>query len=516
MELARGSGILLHPTSLPSPWGVGDLGPAAYRFVDFLSAAGQSWWQLLPLGPTGYGNSPYMCFSALAGNPFLVSPEQLVEDGLLARADLQTRPDLPEERVYYRGAIEFKRAVLGKSFDVFKSAAPDLHREGLRTFRERHAAWLEDYALFMALKEDHRGQAWTKWEPDLVRRKPQALQDASARLRERVEFHRYAQYLFFHQWACLRDYCHGKGLRIIGDLPIYIAHDSAEVWSNPGMFYMDEEGHPTVVAGVPPDYFSATGQRWGNPIYQWGERGKSGYRWWIDRLRANLALVDVLRLDHFRGFEAYWEIPAAETEAVNGRWVKGPGAGLFSALKSALGDLPVIAEDLGVITPEVEALRDEFALPGMKILQMAFGRDPKAHDYRPHNHHTRCVVYTGTHDHNTTVGWFTAEPGKETTQSRDEVEQERAFALKYLGTDGREIHWDMIRLAMSSVAALAISPLQDVLGLGIEARMNRPGTAKGNWEWRFETGALTDAVALRLRDLAALYDRLGPGTGFDR
>ncbi len=513
MELPRSSGILLHPTSLPSPWGIGDLGPEAYRFVDFLASAGQSWWQLLPLGPTGYGNSPYMCFSALAGNPLLISPEKLVEDGLLSHADLSEQPDLPKDRVFYRGAIEFKRAVLEKSFDVFKAAPPDLHREGLRTFRERNAAWLEDYALFMALKEVHRRQAWTKWEPDLATRRPQALQDASLRLRERVEFHRYTQYLFFYQWDCMRKYCHGKGVRIIGDLPIYIAHDSAEVWSNPGMFYMDEQGHSTVVAGVPPDYFSATGQRWGNPIYTWEEQAKSGYRWWIDRMRANFALVDLLRLDHFRGFEAYWEIPAAEAEAVSGRWVKGPGAGLLSALTSSLGDLPVIAEDLGVITPEVEALRDEFALPGMKILQMAFGQDPKAHDYRPHNHQKHCVVYTATHDHNTTVGWFTVEPGKESTQSRDEVERERAFALKYLKTDGREIHWEMIRLAMSSVATLAICPLQDVLGLGSDARMNRPGTARGNWEWRFAAGSLTEAVALRLRDLAGLYDRLGRGAG---
>lgn len=509
MGLPRGSGILLHPTSLPSPWGIGDMGPEASRFVDFLASAGQSWWQILPLGPTGYGNSPYMCFSALAGNPLLISPETLVEDGLLSRADLRKRPALPDDRVCYRGAIEFKRRMLEQSFETFKAAPPDLHREGLRAFRERNAAWLEDYALFMALKEVHRGRAWTKWEPDLGARKPQALQDASRRLRERVEFHRYAQYLFFHQWTRLREYCHGQGVRIIGDLPIYIAHDSAEVWSQPDMFYLNEHGHPTVIAGVPPDYFSVTGQRWGNPIYRWEEQAKSGYRWWVDRFRANLALVDLLRLDHFRGFEAYWEIPAAETEAVNGRWVKGPGAGLFAAVKSALGDLPVIAEDLGVITPEVEALRDEFAFPGMKILQMAFGRDPKAHEYRPHRHGRHCAVYTSTHDHNTTVGWFRADGGKETTQSHEEVEQERALALRYLGTDGREIHWDMIRLAMSSVATLAIFPLQDVLGLGSDARMNRPGTARGNWEWRFEAPMLTGALAGRLRDLTALYDR-GP------
>lgn len=511
MHLQRGSGILLHPTSLPGPWGIGDLGPAAYRFVDFLAAAGQRWWHILPLGPTSYGNSPYTCFSAWAGNPLLISPDKLVQDGLLSAAHLRQRPIVSDECVDYKRVLKWKRGLLGVSYELFKSDAPREHREGLMAFREQHAGWLEDFALFMALKEAHSGKAWTEWGDDLPRRVPQALQDKSRLLRDSIDFHRYVQYVFFHQWASLREYCHRKGVGIIGDVPIYLAHDSAEVWAHRDLFYMDEHGHPTVVGGVPPDYFSANGQRWGNPIYRWELHASSGFQWWIDRIRANLALFDLVRLDHFRGFEAYWEIPAAEPTAANGRWVKGPGASLFQAIKAALGDMPAIAEDLGVITPEVEVLRDQMELPGMRILQIAFGRDPKLAYYRPHTYPRQCVVYTATHDLNTTAGWFTAEPGKETTQSREDVELERSFALKYLGTDGREIHWDMIRLAMSSVAELAIFPLQDVLGLGSEARMNRPGTDQGNWEWRFLPMSLTDKHAERLRDLAGLYGRVPEG-----
>lgn len=508
LKCSRASGILLHPTSLPGPWGIGDLGPEAYKFVEFLAAAGQSWWQLLPLGPTGYGNSPYMCFSAHAGNHLLISPESLVTEGLLLPADCQVHTRFPTDHVSYPHVIEVKRKLLRKSFALFKSEAPAVHRDGLLAFHEKHAAWLDDYALFMALKEAHHGKAWTQWEPELLTRRPQALQRHSRRLREKVEFHRYVQYLFFRQWEALRRYCDSKGVGVIGDLPIYIAIDSAGVWARRELFYIDQQGRPTVVAGVPPDYFSATGQRWGNPIYRWDVLAHQGYQWWIERFRANMALADVLRLDHFRGFESYWEVPSSESHATNGRWVKGPGAGLFAAVQAALGQLPVIAEDLGVITPEVEALRDQFSFPGMRILQMAFGHDPKADYYRPHNYVKQCVVYTATHDHNTTVGWFTAQPGQETTQTRGEIEEERAFALKYIGTDGKEIHWDFIRLALSSVAQLAILPLQDVLGLGTGARMNRPGTLKGNWEWRIEPHTLTDEHAERLRDLVSAYGRI--------
>ena len=484
------------------------MGPGAYRFVEFLAACGQSWWQILPLGPTGYGNSPYMCFSAFAGNPLLISPEKLVEDGFLTPADITNPPRFPSDHVHFSRVIQYKRTLLVKSYKRFKTQPPADHANQFLLFRKKQAEWLEDYALFMALKETHRGHAWTKWEDNLIKRDPLILQERNKRLRDKIDFHRYLQYLFFSQWTALRQYCHSKGVRIIGDLPIYIAHDSSEVWSHPDLFYLDEKGQPSVVAGVPPDYFSATGQRWGNPIYRWDVRAKGGYKWWTDRFRSNLALVDVVRLDHFRGFEAYWEIPATEPHAINGRWVKGPGGELFSAVKRSLEDLSVIAEDLGVITPEVEALRDEFGFPGMRILQMAFGRDPKAHNYRPHSFPQNCIVYTATHDHNTTVGWFSDEPGKATTQTREEIEEERAVALKYLGTDGREIHWDMIRLAMSSVAHVAIYPLQDVLGLGSECRMNRPGTLKGNWEWRLRPGELTEKIGKGLRDLTGLYDRL--------
>lgn len=507
MNVPRSSGILLHPTSLPGPWGIGDLGPEAYHFVDFLNSARQSWWQLLPLGPTGYGNSPYMCFSAFAGNPLLISPEQLVEDGLLEPKALSRPPSFPSDHVHYSVVIKKKRQLLQQAYQKFQADASATHRQDFLVFREKHASWLEDYALFMALKETHKGQAWTKWEEDLILRKPTVLQRRSRQLRERMNFHRYAQYLFFQQWAALRHYAQSKGIRIIGDLPIYVAHDSSDVWSHPDLFYLDEKGQPTVVAGVPPDYFSATGQRWGNPIYRWDIRAQSGFQWWVDRFKANYALVDLIRVDHFRGFESYWEIPAGEPTAINGRWVKGPGHDLFTALTNTFGELPIIAEDLGVITPEVETLRDAFSFPGMKILQMAFGNDPKAHDYRPHHHTQNCVVYTATHDHNTTVGWFTTNSGKETTQTQQEIEEERTFVLRYLNADGREIHWDFIRLAMSSVAKLAIFPLQDLLGLDSNHRMNRPGTLKGNWEWRFQKAQLTEGICQRLRDLTGLYDR---------
>ncbi|MGD9851586.1 MAG: 4-alpha-glucanotransferase [Nitrospirales bacterium] len=508
MNLSRGSGILLHPTSLPGKWGIGDLGPAAYQFVDFLKSAGQSWWQMLPLGPTGYGNSPYMCFSAIAGNPLLISPEKLMEDGFVLETDPQGSRSFPVEHVDYPRVITQKHSIFRKAYEQFKIKSSAEQRQGFLQFREKQASWLEDFSLFMALKETHEGRSWTRWDRPLIVRDSQALQDCSRRFRDTIDYHQFLQYVFFNQWFALKQYAHAHGVRIIGDLPIYIAHDSSDVWAHPDLFYLDDQGHPSVVAGVPPDYFSTTGQRWGNPIYRWDARARSGYQWWIDRFRANLVLADVIRLDHFRGFEAYWEIPESEPYAINGRWVKGPGAELFAAVKAALGDLPVIAEDLGVITPEVETLRDTFGFPGMRILQMAFGRDPKAHSYRPHYYIQNCIVYTATHDHNTTVGWFTAEPGKETTQCKEEVEEERSGVVKFLGTDGREIHWDMIRLAMSSVAHLAIIPLQDVFGLGSDCRMNRPGTLKGNWEWRFHSGHLTEQVRTRLWELTDLFDRL--------
>jgi 4-alpha-glucanotransferase len=357
------------------------------------------------------------------------------------------------------------------------------------------------------LKEAHGLAAWNTWEEDIRRRQPKSLEHWSKKLNHEIYYHKYQQYQFFKQWSELKKYCNEHGIRLIGDMPIFVALDSAEVWSHPEMFYLDDSGKPTVVAGVPPDYFSQTGQLWGNPLYRWDVMAKDGYAWWIERFRATHNLVDIIRLDHFRGFEKYWEVPGTDDTAINGRWVPGPGAKLFEAVQKALGTLPIIAEDLGMITPEVDALREQFGFPGMRVLQFNFGSDPKADDYRPHNYPRNCVVYTGTHDNNTTIGWFRGEDVKDSTQSKEEREREKQFALKYLGTDGHEINWDFIRLALISVADTAIIPMQDVLGLGSEARMNLPGRAEGNWCWRFVPDMLTEEIKARLKKLTALYGR---------
>lgn len=508
---ARRSGILLHPTSLPGPFGIGDLGPEAYRFADFLAGAGQSLWQVLPLGPTGYGNSPYMSFSAFGGNPLLISPERLVDEGLLDPA--QIRPNLPlaAGRVDFPAVVEFKWGLFEKAFERFVADPVRHQATEYFTFCEQNAFWLEEYALFMALKDAHRGRIWCDWDPGAAKRDPGELVKWRNQLIGPVQFQKFLQYTFFRQWTALTEYCHHKNIEVIGDVPIYVAYDSADVWAHPEYFRLEESGKPVVIAGVPPDYFSATGQRWGNPIYKWEVMAGNGYDWWFERFRANLTLVDLVRLDHFRGFEAYWEIPAAEETAVNGRWVKGPGAGLFASVRDRLSSLGipfrVIAEDLGVITPEVDKLRDDLGFPGMRILQMAFGSDPKASEYLPHNHVRNSVVYTATHDHNTTVGWFTAQPGAQTTQSADEVASERAHALEYTDCTPEQIHWGLIRLAMSSVAAMAIVPVQDLLGLGTGSRMNLPGTLSGNWEWRLQKDQLTPEAAARLADLTRIYER---------
>ncbi len=503
----RASGILLHPTSLPGGFGIGDLGPDAYRFVDFLRGSGQSIWQILPLGPTGYGNSPYMCFSAFAANPMLISPEKLAEQGLLRGVDLASPPAFPAERVDYPGIIAWKRPLLAKAFAAFRDGSFPALRDEYYYFCEQNAFWLEDYALFRAIKTEHGERVWTDWDPRLAQRETGALLGARNRLAETLNFRKFLQFLAFLQWARLKRYCHEHGVKVIGDMPIYVAHDSSDVWAHRDLFCLDESGRPTVVAGVPPDYFSATGQRWGNPIYRWDRMQADGFRWWKERFRMTLAQVDAARIDHFRGLEAYWEVPAAEETAVNGVWVEAPGDALLAALREAVGALPVVAEDLGLITAEVEALRDRFELPGMRILQMAFGTDPKANDYLPHNHVRRAVVYTATHDHNTTLGWFTAPAGSESTQTEAEVRAERAHALSYLDSDGSEIHWDMIRAALASVAGAAVFPLQDLLGLASAQRMNRPGTSNGNWEWRFRWEALTPEIGARLLELTRLYGR---------
>ena len=507
MSFPRASGILLHPTSLPGRFGIGDLGKEAYQFADFLASTGQHVWQVLPLGPTGYGNSPYQCLSVFAGNPLLISLERLVEDKFLEPADLDDAPFFPEDRVDYDSVIEFKTPLLKKSFEIFQRKAVPSEREQFEVFCRQNASWLETYSLFMALKEAHGLAAWNTWEEDIRRRQLKSLERWSKRLAHEIYYHKYQQYQFFKQWAELKKYCNEREIRLIGDMPIFIDLDSAEVWSRPEMFYLDDSGKPTVVAGVPPDYFSQTGQLWGNPLYRWDVLAKDGYAWWIERFRTMCVLVDIVRLDHFRGFEKHWEVPGTDTTAINGRWVPGPGARLFEAVQKALGTLPIIAEDLGMITPEVHALREQLGFPGMRVLQFAFSQDPGAEQYRPHNYPRNCVVYTGTHDNNTTIGWFRGEDVRDSTQSKEEREREKQFALKYLGTDGHELNWDFIRLALMSVADTAIIPMQDILGLGSEARMNIPGRLEGNWCWRFIPDMLTEEIKARIKELTALYGR---------
>lgn len=499
MRTARASGILLHPTSLPGRFGIGDLGPEAYRFVDFLHAAGQGLWQILPLGPTGFGDSPYQSFSAFAGNPLLISPELLMQDGLLDENVLEQVPAFPEHRVDYLAVARWKHTILRQAAARFFRQGPSPLFGEFEAWCQQEAGWLENYALFMALKEAYNGAPWTDWDSALAQRQPAALQRARQDLQGAVRVHQFIQFIFFRQWKALREYAHAHGVRIIGDIPIFVAHNSADVWAHPELFFLDHAGQPTVVAGVPPDYFSPTGQRWGNPLYRWDRMAQDQYAWWAQRMRKTLALVDIVRVDHFRGFEAYWEVPAEEPTAIHGRWVPGPGLAFFHALEAELGPLPIIAEDLGIITPAVEQLRDACGFPGMKVLQFAFGSGPD-NPYLPHNYTTpRCVVYTGTHDNDTTAGWFAQLPP-----------EERAYVCRYLDSDGTEIHWDMIRLAMLSIAEMAVVPLQDVLGLGSEARMNLPGRPHGNWTWRCPAGALTDAVAKRLRQLALDYGRCVP------
>ena len=507
MQRPRTSGILLHPTSLPGRFGIGELGPEALRFAEFLAAAGQRLWQVLPLGPTGYGDSPYQCFSAFAGNPLLVSLDLLEAEGLLTPADLADTPAFPETEVDYGPVIDFKRSALARAFSRFREGAGPEPREAFERFSREQAAWLDDFALFMTVKAAHGGVAWTEWDLDIAARQPEALEKWKREKADEVEATRFTQYLFFHQWAELRRHCHARHIRIMGDVPIFVAHDSAEVWAHPELFQLDETGRPTVVAGVPPDYFSATGQLWGNPIYRWDEMARTGYAWWIERMRSTLSVVDLIRLDHFRGFEAYWEIPASAPTAATGQWVKGPGAALFDALRSALGTLPIVAENLGVITPEVEALRERYGFPGMAILQFAFGGDPQSSTFIPHNHTRDRVVYTGTHDNDTVLGWWTSGIG-DSTRTPEEVEAEREFARRYMHSDGKEIHWDFIRTLLGSVAELAIVPLQDVLGLGSEARMNVPARPSGNWRWRFAAGALTPEIRRRLREMTETYGRV--------
>jgi 4-alpha-glucanotransferase len=507
MRFPRSSGILLHPTCLPGPFGVGDLGLEAYAFVDFLKAAGQKLWQVLPLNPTGYGDSPFQCFSARAGNHLLISLEKLKEQGILEDADLASPPRFSEDNVDFGSVIRWKTPILRKAAARFLSDATGDDRRGFDNFCASNAAWLPDFALFMACKEEQGGVAWNAWPADIARREPTALESAKTRLKDAVLAVQYWQFEFFRQWQALRAYAGKAGIRVVGDIPIYVALDSSDVWTNREYFYLSDDGQPLKIAGVPPDYFSATGQCWGNPIYQWDRLKQTGYRWWIERFRGALTLYDAVRIDHFRGFEAYWEIPGTETTAVNGQWVKGPGGELFAALEREFGDLPIIAENLGVITAEVEAIRERFRFPGMAILQFAFGKDPQGPSFRPHNYSRELAAYTGTHDNDTTVGWWNSSGASDSTRTSEDVAKERAFARAYLNFTDEPVQWVLTRGVLASVADLAIIPLQDVLGLGTEARMNLPGTSKGNWRWRFQRGALTSDHAKRLQDMVLMYDR---------
>jgi 4-alpha-glucanotransferase len=503
MPFDRRSGLLLHPTSLPGKYGIGTLGQECYNWINFLEAAGQRLWQVMPLGPTGYGDSPYQCFSAFAGNPYLINLEQLVSDKLLSESDLANAPEFSDDTVDYGPVIAFKLEMLNKAFEHFTNSATTEQRDRFNVFTQSKTSWLEDYALFMACKEAHGGQSWNNWDEGVRSRKSEALSEWRTKLVNEISKQKFWQWLFFEQWNAVKNYANSKDIKIIGDIPIFIAYDSADAWSNPDLFYFDEGGNPTVIAGVPPDYFSATGQRWGNPLYRWDVMKKQNYAWWIERFKGTLELVDIVRVDHFRGFEAYWEIPASEETAIKGAWVKAPGADLFKTVREVLGELPIIAEDLGVITPEVEKLRDDAGFPGMKVLQFAFAADA-SDPYLPHNYVRNSVVYSGTHDNDTTKGWYAQAS-----------EKERDFVRKYLARGDDNVAWEFIRLAFASVADTAVAPLQDVIGLGSEGRMNTPGLPSGNWGWRLKWEQLPYWVAPQLREMATLYGRLASAGAVD-
>ena len=498
----RASGILLHPTSLPGPYGTGDLGPAAYRFLDTLAAAGQSLWQVLPLGPTGFGDSPYACFSSFAGNPLLVSIDMLRQWGLVRDDDLRTLPSFPAARVDYGAVIRWKMPLLRQAAARFLRSADGSQKDRFQAFRQEQSWWLEDYCIFMAVKQEHEG-AWNRaWERPVALRDPGAIARIAAERADAIAVEAVIQHFFFSQWDSLHEAAARKGIRVIGDLPIFAAPDSADVWANQGLFLLDAEGKPTVVSGVPPDYFAATGQLWGNPLYDWDALERQGFRFWIQRIQAARRLFDYVRIDHFRGFDACWSVPAGALTAERGQWVKVPGRALFETMRRELGDLPIIAEDLGLITPEVGALRDGFGFPGMRILQFAFDSKEAGvlnadNPFLPHNHAPNSVVYTGTHDNDTTRGWYAAR-----------TPQERSYLDAYAPAAETEVEWRLIRMALASVCRFAVIPLQDVLGLGTEARMNTPGTSsENNWSWRIVGEGFDEKSAARLRALSSLYGR---------
>jgi len=499
MQFERSAGILLHPTSLPGKYGIGDLGNEAYKFIDFLKEAGQTIWQTFPLGPTGYGDSPYQCFSAFAGNPLLVSPEKLFEDGFLSDNDLINPPISNPKKIDYGQAIDYKKSILKKAYTNFKNNSNGLEKD-YEKFCEAHTGWLNDFALFMACKEHHGGAVWSSWEKGLVQREKKILAEWTKKLSDEIQYQKFIQFVFFRQWQSLRKYANENGIKIIGDMPIFIAYDSSDLWANKELFTVEEEGKLTFVAGVPPDYFSATGQLWGNPLYKWDEMEKDDFLWWRKRFSSLFELVDIVRIDHFRGFEAYWKIPGDAKTAQKGKWTKAPGEKLFKSLKKHLGELPILAEDLGVITPPVEALRDKFGFPGMKVLQFAFGTKMET-KFLPHNYIPNCVVYTGTHDNDTTKAYFEKE---KSNKGKNDIYEHAQIYLNFFGDD---ILKELIRVAYASVANIVIIPMQDILNLGTESRMNFPSTTGGNWSWRFTWDQINDNLAKHYFGLTQLYER---------
>src|SRR5574341_909124 len=494
----RGSGILLHITSLPSPYGIGDLGPWAYRFADFLFEAKQSFWQILPLNPTdlAFGSSPYSSPSAFAGNTLLISPESLVPDGLLTSSDIQDTCFFSHEKVDYIFVTNYKEGLLQKAHNNFKKKGDSREFE---EFCSNNSHWLEDYTLFSVLKKYFNRVVWSKWPIEIINRNENKLQELKNNLRDILDIEKFIQYVFFKQWFSLKSYCNNKKINIIGDIPIYVNYDSADVWANPEIFKLDKEKWPKFVAGVPPDYFSKTGQRWGNPVYKWNILREKGYQWWIKRMEHNLKLFDMMRLDHFRGFVGYWEVPADEKTAINGKWRKAPAKNFFSSLVKHFHSRPIIAEDLGVITPDVIEVMKRYGFPGMKLLLFAFGEDFPIGSYLPHNYTKDCVVYTGTHDNNTVKGWWKCEASPE----------DRKRFFKYIGIEVSEesIHWEFVRLAMMSVAKICIIPMQDVLGLDEDAKMNRPAKTEGNWQWRLKPDQITTSLIEELREITETYGR---------
>lgn len=495
----RSSGILMHISSLPGKFGIGSVGEEAYEFVDFLVSAGQKYWQILPLGHTSYGDSPYQCFSAFAGNPHFINLKILCDEGLLKEEDYIDKNFGDDEEVVDYGLIfELRNEILKKAYENFKSKELNGYQEfRYKRFKEENKFWLEDYSTYMAIKEHFGLVSWQEWDEDIKNREEKALNKYKKELKDKIEYYNFIQFIFFKQWNELKEYANYNGVEIIGDIPIYVAEDSADMWSNPKMFKVDEDNTPKFVAGCPPDAFAVTGQLWGNPIYDWDAMDKDGYKWWILRIRESFKLYDMVRIDHFRGFESYWEVPYGDETAVNGEWVKGPGIKLFNAIKEALGDVNIIAEDLGFMTNEVIEFRNESGFPGMKVLQFGFGGEDSTD--LPHNYINNSVAYTGTHDNDTVLGWF------ENNTSKKEIKK----AKKYLSLNEEEgVSFGFIRGIWRSVSFLSVATMQDLLDLGSEARMNIPSTLGGNWEWRIKSGQLTNELAKKIYDLTKLYGRL--------